>query len=180
VKSQAFQKDLDYVSFIVSAYALGMGAKYLVPNVFKLVVLGKTLIDCLGKTIIDSISEILCTFLWLFSIIPPNPSYAKDFEAKLDKLSIHITCAVPAPLFEEFDDDHFAQHGRVYLKLFQIARCMKWRCHSSIIENKTKHELLSQVESLEEVMKNYRYMTFSQIEHAHQEAAKLKPAFDYA
>jgi hypothetical protein len=180
VKSQEFQKDLDYVSFIVSVVSSGMMAKYVVPPVFKLAVLAKTLIERLGKTIIDSVSEIWCTLIWLFSIFPPNPAYSKDFVAKLNKLSTHITCAVPASLFKEFDDEHFAQHGRVYLKLFQITRCMKWRCHSSIVDDETKHELRSQVESLEEVMSNYRFMAFSQIEHAHQEATKLIPAFEYA
>lgn len=98
----------------------------------------------------------------------------------MDKLSRHISGSLQSSLSKEFDDEHFAKHGRVYLKLFQTARCMKLHCLSGIVDTTTKHALEDQVESLEEIMKNYRFMSFSQIQHAQQEAAKLKYAFEFA
>jgi hypothetical protein len=57
---------------------------------------------------------------------------------------------------------------------------MKLHCLTDIVDDPTKHALEDQVESLEEIMKNCRFMSFSQIQHAQQEAAKLKFAFEFA
>jgi hypothetical protein len=115
------------------------------------------------------------SFSWRFSIGLPDSEYSVEFESKLDKLSCEITGIIPEKFIKHEDD--YAQHGRVYLKLFQIARCMTYHSQNGIIDKENKRRLQSQVKSVESVMRNYRFLSSAQIIQAYTEAAKLKPLF---
>ncbi len=117
---------------------------------------------------------------WLLSRTAPDPEYHVEFESNLEKLSSYILRTVPASNLFDFDDYHFAQHGRVYLKLFQIVRCMQWQSESAMIDKDQRRYLNSQIESLQAVMKNYRFLPPSQIAHVCHEVSKVKPCFENA
>jgi hypothetical protein len=171
-----FQKQMDYVLLAVSMYVAGVLAKYFIPGVYKLLRHLQQLFQRSGDRIINFFSHIWQTISWFFSIGLPDSEYCIEFESRLEELSSDITGTIPASFIADFDDDHYSQHGRVYLRLFQIARCMK--CHAqNILDLESKRRLESQVKSVESVMQNYRFLTSSQIIQVYAESFKLKHLF---
>jgi hypothetical protein len=173
-----FQKQLDFVMVIVSSYLGAMILKYFLPAAFKLLVYFRRKCQCMGEEITNFVARIVFVISWMASRDPADPDYHVEFESNVEKLSSYIARTVPASRIEEFDDDHFAQHGRVYIKLFQIVRCMKSHSQSMIIDSQQKRSLWSKIESMEAVMKNYRLLPPSQVAHAYHEVSKLKSLFE--
>ena len=176
-KMHEFQKQIDYVLLAVSMCVSGVFLTYIIPGGYKLLCLINVICERCGESIIGFFSHLWRAFSWLFSIGLPDSEYSIEFESKLDKLSSEITGIIPEKFIDHFHEDDFAQHGRVYLKLFQISRCMKCHSQNGIIDKENKVKLQSQVDSMESVMRNYRFLSSAQIIQAYTEAAKLKPLF---
>lgn len=165
---------------IVSSYLGAIIMKYFLPKAFKLLVFLRHQCQCMGEEITGFGARIFFVCYWMFSRTPPDPEYHVEFERNVERLSAYIVRTVPASQADDFDDCQFAQHGRVYLKLFQIVRCMQWQSQSMIIDSEQKQSLCSHIESLQTVMRNYRLLPQSQIAHAYHEVSKLKPLFENA
>ena len=176
VKMHAFQNQMDYVVVFGSMYLTLMFLKHVVPFAHKFVLYLSTKCQRKGESITEFCGKFLCQLTWLFIGNPPNTGYDAEFDSNVDKLNSYIARTVPTSHLDKFDDVHFAQHGRVYLKLFEIVRSMKHRSRSAIIDG-DKRRLESQRESLESVMVNYRLLSPSQIVHASAEVSKLKSLF---
>jgi hypothetical protein len=125
-------------------------------------------------------SNLFCFYQWLFHLTLPDPQYHTYFATKLEELSSRIADTIPVSSVEQFDDDHFAQHGRVYLALFQIRRCIDWQSHHSLYGHEERLRFTVLTETLDKIMKNYRFVPFSQLEYACKKAAELKPLFENA
>ena len=176
-KMHEFQKQIDYVLLAVSLYATAVVLKYCIPGIYKLLCRIEAICERCGEYIVAFFSHMWRSFSWLFSIGLPDSEYSIEFESKLDKLSSEVTGIIPEKFIDHFHEDDFAQHGRVYLKLFQIARCLTYHSQNGIIDKESKRRLQSQVKSVECVMRNYRFLSSAQIIQAYTEAAKLKPLF---
>ena len=180
VKMHAFQKQMDFVVVFGSMYLTLMFLKHVVPFAYKFVLYLSTKCQRKGESITEFCGSFLCQLTWLFIGNPPNSGYDAEFDSNVDKLNSYIERTVPTSHFvqnfDKFDDAHFAQHGRVYLKLFEIVRSMKHRSRSAIIDG-DQRRLECQRECLESVMANYRLLSPSQIVHASAEVSKLKSLF---
>ena len=176
VKMHAFQKQMDFVVVFGSMYLTLTFLKYFLPFSYKTVQHLGRFCQRMGESVTGQLHRFLCQLTWLFIGNPPNSGYDAEFDSNVDKLNSYIARTVPTSHLDTFDDVHFAQHGRVYLKLFEIVRSMKHRSRSAIIDG-DKRRLESQRESLESVMGNYRLLSPSQIVHATAEVSKLKSLF---
>ena len=180
VKMHAFQKQMDFVLVFGSMYLTLTFLKYFLPFSYKTVQHLGRFCQRMGESVTGQLHRFLCQLTWLFIGNPPNTGYDAEFDSNVDKLNSYIERTVPTSHFvqnfDKFDDAHFAQHGRVYLKLFEIVRSMKHRSRSAIIDG-DQRRLECQLECLESVMANYRLLSPSLIVHASAEVSKLKSLF---
>ena len=176
VKMHAFQNQMDYVVVFGFMYLTLMFLKHVFPFAHKSVLYMGTNCQRMGESFTEFCGSFLCQLTWLFIGNPPNSGYDAEFDSNVDKLNSYIARTVPTSHLDKFDDVHFAQHGRVYLKLFEIVRSMKHRSRSAIIDG-DKRRLECQRECLESVMANYRLLSPSLIVHASAEVSKLKSLF---
>jgi hypothetical protein len=168
---------LDYVLAAIYSYVGSILLKNFLPSGYWILVRIYAAAQHQGELITNFISRCWHNFAWLIFRNPPNPDHSVDFESKAIDLSHAISSAVPPAVISPSDDEYYAQHGKIYIKLFQIARCMDWHSHK-VIDPRNKRKLRSQYECLQAVMKNYHHLSASQIIHSCSVCSSLKPLFE--